>query len=322
MLISVIIPVYNIEQYIEECIESVLRQDYKELEIILVDDGSTDSSSQICDRYALSDPRIKVFHIENSGLSGARNFGTKAATGEFVYYLDGDDCFTEGAISSSAEKIQGEVDAVIAKCANYYTEDGAIKPEKIELKDEYVAGLDGEAAFASLMDKVDRSLWSAWRPLFRRSLMLDNDLWFRSRLLSEDLDLMPHIYRKARAIAVNNRVNTLYRVNRPGSIMTTANAKRYLDIYDIMTRWLEFIDDKSNCSEEFGNAMRRQIEMLYYNYFRKLRFLSNKDRAIVCKEAKKLSFLLDSKHIPSKFRRLYRILGFNFLNLLLKITKR
>lgn len=91
MLISVIVPVYNIEKYIARCIESILKQSYKELEILLVDDGSTDSSGKICEAYARQDARIKVIHRENGGLSAARNTGIACAEGSYISFVDGDD---------------------------------------------------------------------------------------------------------------------------------------------------------------------------------------------------------------------------------------
>ena len=90
-LISVIVPVYNVEEYLPKCIESIINQTYKNLEIILVDDGSTDNSGRICDEYAKKDDRIIVFHKENGGLSDARNCGIDAATGDWVQFVDSDD---------------------------------------------------------------------------------------------------------------------------------------------------------------------------------------------------------------------------------------
>ena len=91
--VSVIIPVYNVEKYLDQCIESVVSQTYKELEIILVDDGSKDTSGALCDKWAAKDNRIKVIHKQNSGPAATRNMGTKAATGSWILYLDSDDWY-------------------------------------------------------------------------------------------------------------------------------------------------------------------------------------------------------------------------------------
>jgi len=322
MLVSVIVPVYNVEQYIGSCIDSILMQDHTELEIILVDDGSTDNSGQICDDYARKDDRIKVFHIENSGLSGARNYGTAQATGEFIYYLDGDDCFTEGALSSSVAKIKGNVDAVVSKFETYFSDTGKRVPEPFEFKDEYVEGKSGEDGFACLINNIDRPLWSGCRVLFRRSLMIDNGLSFRLDLLSEDVDIMPHLYRHAREIAVNNHATFLYRVNRTGSIMTSVNPKRYTDIYDIITRWMEFLTTDTECSNYFRNAMVVQMHKLYFNYLKKLHFLDKKDLKAVIAAAEPLAYLLDSECVDPKYRKLYKLLGFKGLVTVMRLMKR
>ena len=322
MVVSVIIPVYNVEQYIGECINSVIAQDYKDLEIVLVDDGSTDSSGDICKEYAEKDSRIKVYHIDNSGLSGARNYGTAQATGDFVCYLDGDDCFAEGAISSWMEKIKDQVDIVVSKVATFSDGSTELDSEDIVLKDEYVNGKSGQDAFACLIDNIDRPLWSACRILVRRNLLTENNLSFRLGILSEDLDVVPHFYRFAREIAVNNRVTLLYRLNRKGSIMTTVNPKRYIDIYDIITRWLEFLKTDTSISKNFRNAMTRQMQKLFFNYLKKYKYLSNKDWKLVVKAAMPIAYLLDSDFVYSKYRTIYKLFGFKILVLIMRIAKR
>ena len=90
-LVSVVVPIYNVQDYLEKCIDGILKQTYDNLEIILVDDGSPDECGQICDAYALKDKRIHVFHKENGGLSDARNYGMKEATGKYITFIDSDD---------------------------------------------------------------------------------------------------------------------------------------------------------------------------------------------------------------------------------------
>lgn len=111
--ISVIVPVYNVEPYLDECIRSVLTQDYRDFEIVMVDDGSTDSSGKRCDELALEDDRIKVFHKKNGGLSSARNYGIDRASGKYVIFLDSDDywCCSSalGILASVAERTGADV---------------------------------------------------------------------------------------------------------------------------------------------------------------------------------------------------------------------
>ena len=93
--VSFIIPVYNVEKYLKKCIKSVLDQSYKNIEVLLIDDGSTDGSPKICDDYAKKDSRIKVFHKENEGLSATRNLGVKLSTGKYITFIDSDDTISE-----------------------------------------------------------------------------------------------------------------------------------------------------------------------------------------------------------------------------------
>lgn len=107
MKISVIVPIYNVNEYLAQCIDSIVSQSYRDLEIILVDDGSTDGSGEICDRYAANDPRVLCIHKANGGLSDARNTGIAAATGDYVMFLDGDDYWNdENAVDSLVQRVQ------------------------------------------------------------------------------------------------------------------------------------------------------------------------------------------------------------------------
>lgn len=103
-MISIIIPVYNVEEFVGRCIESAIAQTYKDIEIVLVDDGSTDSSGKICDEYSKKDCRIKVIHKQNGGLVSARRAGVKESSGEYIYHLDGDDYISEDAIEQLYQK--------------------------------------------------------------------------------------------------------------------------------------------------------------------------------------------------------------------------
>ena len=126
-LISVIVPVYNVEQYLEKCVNSIINQTYKNLEIILVDDGATDSSGNMCDELAKSDNRIKVYHKENGGLSDARNYGVERATGDYIGFVDSDDYIDYEMYEKLYEAIKKE-NVDVAECSLR-----VIYPGKIEL---------------------------------------------------------------------------------------------------------------------------------------------------------------------------------------------
>ena len=114
-MLSIVIPVYNVEQYLEKCVNSIINQTYKNLEIILVDDGATDSSGKMCDELAKSDNRIKVYHKKNGGLSDARNYGVERATGKYIGFVDSDDYIDEEMYEKLYEAIKKE-DVDVAEC--------------------------------------------------------------------------------------------------------------------------------------------------------------------------------------------------------------
>ena len=128
--ISVIIPIYKVEKYLDRCLESVTNQTYKNLEIILVDDGSPDASPEICDKWAKKDNRIKVFHKPNGGVSSARNLGIENATGDYLTFIDSDDTIELETYEKCVAKLNDEVDTVFFKMKNIY-------PDKTLLNDEY-----------------------------------------------------------------------------------------------------------------------------------------------------------------------------------------
>lgn len=128
-LISIIVPIYNVEKYLKRCIDSIINQTYKKLEIILVDDGSKDNSGKICDKYAKKDIRIKVIHKKNEGVSEARNVGLKVSTGEYIGFVDADD-FVEKDMYEKMYKKAKEVDADIVICDYQFYPNNKIKKKK------------------------------------------------------------------------------------------------------------------------------------------------------------------------------------------------
>ena len=120
MKYSVIIPVYNVEKYINRCLKSILSQRYNDLEIILIDNGSTDRSGSICDIYANEDANISVYHIENHGVGSARNFGLSKARGEFIYFVDSDDYLVGNLFAEFEDKLTPDLDLLVFSYYNSF----------------------------------------------------------------------------------------------------------------------------------------------------------------------------------------------------------
>ena len=180
--ISIIVAVYNIEQYLGRCVDSLLNQTYRNLEIILVDDGSTDESGVLCDEYAERDSRVKVIHKENGGLSDARNIGAAAAEGEYIAYVDGDDWVEKemyGAMLEALKDYQAEVAVCRYKC---------IYPDRVvDESTDKITVFEGREALKVYIEEDERFQIqnAAWNKLYRREFA--EGLQFPKGKLYEDI---------------------------------------------------------------------------------------------------------------------------------------
>lgn len=183
--ISIIIPVYNVEKHLSRCIESILKQTFRNIEIILIDDGSSDKCPQICDLYAKRDPRIKVLHKENAGAGIARNSGIELATGKFISFVDSDDYIAPNMFEKLYNEIEHkDVDAVF--CNYYEVFDTGQRIKKLDIKNNHIIKNEEINTFYYSIISFFRPV--VWRALFKADILLKYDLKFVSEreVLSED----------------------------------------------------------------------------------------------------------------------------------------
>lgn len=193
---SIIVPVYNVEKYLRRCVDSLVRQSYSNIEILLVDDGSMDESFSICKEYAIKDPRIQVFHKENEGLGLTRNYGIERAVGEYITFVDSDDYLTSDAIEEMLKKaIMTNADVVIANM--YYKN----KKVEVTLPEQLYRGNDIRNIVINHMmgnyaGKMDALSYTATAKLFKQSLFVEQKLRFPSerKLIWEDLAFSVEAY--------------------------------------------------------------------------------------------------------------------------------
>ena len=185
-LISVIIPVYNVEKYLRRCLDSVIVQTYRNLEIICVDDGSVDESGKICDQYAVRDARIKVIHQENQGLSAARNRGLDAADGEYIAFVDIDDYILEDMYKKMLDKLLNyNVDLCVCQW-QYEFSDGRQVVKKKNI-DPTIYGRKTSLEFARFLYRGNYEngvVVAAWNKLYRRALL--DTIHFEGRIHEDD----------------------------------------------------------------------------------------------------------------------------------------
>ena len=218
-LISVIIPIYNVEKYLRKCVNSVLEQTYHNVEIILVDDGSKDSSGTICDEYTKNDGRVKVIHKKNGGLSDARNVGIDVATGEYMCFIDSDDFIHKQYIEFLYEALK-KYDADIAVCNFQRVSEGetlherSIKPSEVSVR-----VLSREESWLALYDsKLQYQFTIAWSKLYRRNIF--KALRFPVGRLNEDVATAHMVIGLTNKVAYVDEVLYYYLV-RLGSIMNS-----------------------------------------------------------------------------------------------------
>lgn len=197
MKVSLIIPVYNVEKYIERCIRSIINQSYRDVEIILVDDGSDDESSSICDKYASLDLRINVIHKQNGGLSSARNVGLKHASGDVVGFVDSDDYIEKNMVEVLVKPIQ-EYDVDISVCGWYVIRNGERKLS--QFRNQYGL-LTDEGAIELLLSYGGFDNF-ACNKLYKRNLF--DDILFPDGKVLEDLAVMYKLINRSSKVFVNS----------------------------------------------------------------------------------------------------------------------
>lgn len=258
-LISIIVPVYNVEKYLERCMNSILTQTYTRLEIILVDDGSTDGSAQQCDLYAEKDSRVKVVHKENGGLSDARNAGLAVATGTYIGYVDSDD-WIEPDMYERMYQACAEHQAQLAVCRyaqeyqdkTVYGGGGEVVPlSRDELLRIYISGHEDYVIYNSV-----------WSKLFHRDLV--EGVLFPKGRNSEDIMYTTRAFCKLDKAVYLDACLYHYVLDREGSIMNVGRGERMFR--DEIPFWREHIACiREQVSEQMG-------DLAAYYFYRRLLF--------------------------------------------------
>ena len=222
--ISVIVPVYNVEQYLERCVDSIINQTYTNLEIILVNDGSTDNSGKLCDELAKKDERIRVIHKENGGLSDARNRGIDEAESDLVGFIDSDD-YIDSDMYEVLLKNLNNTDADLSMCALY---DVYNNTPEAQVANKETWELSSEQAIKMVMEAKILSV-TAVNKLYRKSLF--SDLKFEVGKIAEDAFIMIKLLDKCEKIVATNEKKYYY-VHRENSITTQKFSTKFLNVIE------------------------------------------------------------------------------------------
>jgi len=259
MFFSVIVPVYNVEKYLETCVDSILCQSFTDFELILVNDGSKDRSGSICDTYAQADTRVKVIHKENGGQSTARNTGVSAASGEYVVFLDSDDFIDTADFFSDLYNAKKEdTDVIIFRYYKYYSQ------EKKSDCDVNMADIPFQPKGMLLTELVKRDAFfcSCWSKCVRIKLLKENNICFDETLRCEDMDWYYQVVSAAEQYVVLDKPYINYR-QRENSVTSVYNPKSIEDYVVTIDKWYSRIKKVEDPTER--EALLSSLAKLYCN---------------------------------------------------------
>lgn len=279
-MISIVIPVYNVEKYLAECVDSVLAQTYTDWEAILVDDGATDSSGRMCDEYTKKDSRIRVIHRENGGLSAARNTGLNAAQGEYVYFLDSDDYI----LPRTLEEIQNTARREQADVVFF---DGFVFFDECEA-DDSVSRYTRQRSYQTetgreiLLKLLKNEEYRTAVPLmlFRTEYLREKELSFLEGIIHED-ELFTFLVFNANGRVAHCHEQLYARRVRPASIMTSSGAMRR---YDSMRRIYFVLSDLYRSGNAAGEAATLYLIRTAKSVIGKYHLLSDADRDAMARQ--------------------------------------
>jgi glycosyltransferase involved in cell wall biosynthesis len=217
--VSIIVAVYNVERYIGDCIRSIIVQSYKNLEIILIDDGSTDDSGQICEQFTSIDNRVIVIHKKNGGVSSARNHGLNCATGDYVTFIDGDDFVAPDYIDYMIQvsSLTGADYVIVSKCFTSHS----LK----QIHEDNIRIWSSEMALLELL--YPRITVGCWNKMYSRDLLTKYGIYFQTDLfIGEGLRFIIDVAQRANCIGVGDRKVYHYRTDNPDSCMTKKDVRK------------------------------------------------------------------------------------------------
>lgn len=282
-MVSIVIPVYNVEKYLAECVDSVLAQSYRDWEAILVDDGSTDSSGAICDEYALRDPRVRVIHQKNGGLSAARNTGLRAARGEYVYFLDSDDYIEHQSLKNLTVLANKEqADVVFFDGYVFFDECEADDSVSRYIRQAQYPPRNGRQQLPELL-KNEEYRTAVPLMLFRTDYLRENDLWFEEGIIHED-ELFTFLVYNADGRVAHCHERLYARRVRPASIMTSSGALRR---YDSMLKIYYVLSEMYRGGKASGEAATMYLIRTAKSVLGKYNLLSDNDRDTMAEQHRK-----------------------------------
>ncbi len=289
--ISVIVPVYNVENYLKKCLETIVNQTFKDIEIICVNDGSTDKSRKILEEYKNKDSRVIIVDKQNGGLSSARNAGLKVATGKYISFIDSDD-WVDLAMLEKLYKNITSLNTDISICAVHLFDE---QEQKLNDKEPYFnlnyfdTSFDGKVfSYKETKDFLMDVCVMAWNKLYRKSFLDEYKAEFPEGLIFEDGPFFFSIFFKTQRVSIVRDFLYYYRINRTGSIVQKGGIK-FLDIIDVVNLMYSSLEKTDIFEDVKYDFFHRKADDIIYRY----ELISLKLKNKFSKKFKKESILLD-----------------------------
>ena len=312
-MISVIVPVYNVEEYLEECLESIRQQTFTDIEVILVNDGSTDSSKEICERFCQADNRFKLINQENQGQSVARNRGVKESVGQFIMFVDSDDVINTNVLEVLLPYMKTDVDIVECRMTR--------KKEEFFLNKTSTIVFEGNSKEAILNCIAFKEVkYCAFKKLYRREIV--QKIPFLEGYIYEDVFTGINYLKHIRKIVVIDYIGYYYRV-RANSTMTKSFNEKDLDIFKVGNQLIDSFKDDENMLPYIGyflfylghghylkdgiNTKSPYVD-LYEDFIRNAAFIAKQSKEVVRKYRLLRLYLLAPKYYTTITHPIYKSL--------------
>ena len=315
-LISVIVPIYNVERYLRRCVESILNQSYKNLEIILVDDGSLDNCPRLCDEYKMKDNRIKVIHKENGGLSDARNAGMEVATGKYISFIDSDDWIENSMLEDMLNRMNDDESDVVS-CGVKWVKDNGDLIRKVTVDSEIILNKK-ESLKEIIYDGLLKQ--HVWNKLYKAEII--QEIPFEKGKYHEDIFWSYLVFANVERVSIMTESFYCY-VQRQESIMGEGYSSKRLDALDAMLKRCEYMKSYfpdlydlslsvylGSCMYHIQLALKANCDDSIINNIKKRKIYSKTGDAFSClniKQAIWMKMYLCFPVFTCKLRNLFRI---------------
>lgn len=320
-LISVVIPIYKVEKYLRRCIDSVIYQSYKDIEIILVDDGSPDNCPIICDDYARMDSRIKVLHKKNGGSSDARNKGIALSSGEYILFLDSDDYWeSTNFLENIVDRIRNkQSDIILYSCKDFYVDTGKLVNSHFNYDLSFIRSHSVGQVIEMLFEE-HLFPGAAWLVAVKRSIILSNDIYFIQGIKGEDYDWLINLFLHVNSIDAVNDSFYIYIKGRKDSITGTSDIKSIKDLLFTIDKWKVRLFNNEHSSSKY---LLGHLSFIYVTVLVIYSMLNKNQQQQVFQDIKDresiLEFATDKRVRFLKY--LIFILGINYTSRLLKMYR-